>query len=115
MRGSRGEVDKIIGADHFPLPFDLYLGFSFQDKESLFEVPMGMGVGLAAVFNLAMDHFKTAGPERAWAEQAPVGGLGMAGRRIGRQILKMGDVFAHLNLLWLSAFSVQPFVMSSKR
>jgi len=86
MRSSRGEVDKIIGAGHFPLPFDLYLGFSFQDKKGLFMIRVGMGVGLAAVFNLAMDYFKTAGPERAWAEQAPVGGLGMAGRGVGRQV-----------------------------
>ena len=84
MKDSWRKVDKVVGADHFPLPFDLYLGFSFQDKESLFEAPVGMGVGLAAVFNLAVDYFKTAGPERSRAEQAPVGGLGMSGRRIDR-------------------------------
>jgi hypothetical protein len=115
MKGSRGKVDKIIGADHFPLSIDLDLGSSFQDKEGLFKVRMDMGIGLAAGFNLAMDYFKTAGPESTWAEQAPVGGSGMAGRRIGRQIPEMGDVFVHLNLLRLSAFSVQPFARNSKR
>jgi len=99
MRGSRGEVDKIIGTDHLRFPGDLHHGFSFQDEESLFQVRMDVGVGLTSIFNLAQDNFQAIRAAGSRAEEAVVGRFGMARRRVGKEVFHMGDIFFHFESL----------------
>jgi hypothetical protein len=99
MRGSRGEVDKIIGTGHFRLPCDLHRGFSFQDKESLFQVRMDMGVGLTSVLNLTQDNFQAIRAAGSRTEETVICRLGMARRRVGKKVFHMGDIFFHSEFL----------------
>ena len=98
MRSSRGEVDKIIGAGHFRFAGDFNYGFSFEDKKSLFQVRVDMGVGLTSVFDLTEDNFDAIRPTRSRAEKAVVCRFGMARRGVGRKVFYMADIFFHFNL-----------------
>ena len=95
MRGTPGEIDKIIGTDYFRLPRDLYCGLSFQDEESLFQVRMDMGVSLTPIFNPPEDYFHAFRPAGSRTEEAAVGRFGMARRGVGRNILQMCNIFFH--------------------
>jgi hypothetical protein len=84
MRSSLGEINKIIGPGHFRFTGDINYGFSFEDKQSLLEVRVDMGVGLTSVLNLTQDHLHAIRPTRSRAEEAVVGRFGMARRGIRR-------------------------------
>jgi len=99
VRDSRGKVNKIIGPNQFPLPFDLHFGFSFQDKESLLQVRMDMGVGLPSEFDLPEDNFHAIGAVGSRTQEAIVCRFRMARRGICGNVLQMADILLHFELL----------------
>jgi hypothetical protein len=99
VRASRRKVDKIIGTDPLRFPGDLHHGFSFQDKESLFQVRMDMGIGLTSIFNLTEDNFQAIRAAGSRTEEAVVGCFGMARRRVGKKVFHTGDIFFHFEFL----------------
>jgi len=102
MRGRRGEVDKVIGADHFRLPRDLHHGLSFENKESLFQIWVDMGVSLTPVLNLPEDDFQAIRPAGSRTEEAVIGRSGMARRDICHEIFQMGDIPSHNEIPYLA-------------
>ena len=59
--GPLGKIDEVVGTDHLAFPFDPHDGVSFQDEESLFQVGVGVTIGLTAEFNLAQDDLDPCG------------------------------------------------------
>ena len=57
MNDPRGKKDEILRADYGLLPFNLHFGPPLEDEESLLQVRVRMGIGLAAEFDLAEDDF----------------------------------------------------------
>jgi hypothetical protein len=57
MNDPRGKKDEILRADYGLLPLNLHFGPPLEDEESLLQVRVRMGIGLAAEFDLAEDDF----------------------------------------------------------